>query len=323
MFVVEMIEYAAFMYLRALSFNSILSILRAWYEKKVLSKDILIDHIEQLSDRLPTNKQVSNWLNVRRSGYFALDGTWLKYRGKDIALLIVFDVKTLDLVAWCVAQEESEASYQKLIDQSKQEIVATVKGFSCDGDPGLLKALKKNFPGKRIQLCLFHKYSRVGQVVPFIRPRSKIDKEIKRRTERILFAPSKEEAISALHNLQRYAIEHQSYKKLQEVIGVLKRNFDLLLTHFDDQEMSPYNNVLEGFNHVIKRKLKLMKGFKKPININRWLKLILLDWRFHTLTESAFQDRRGKSPLQLAGANLTVIYNWMSYIRKNYSKKPT
>lgn len=322
MFVIEMIEYAAFMYLRALSFNNILAILRAWYKKKILSKDILITHIEHLADRLPTHQEVSKWLNVKRSGYCALDGTWIKYRGKDIVLIILFDVQTLDVIFWSVALEEGETSYQKLIDKAKDEIEACVKGFFCDGDPGLLKALKKNFPKTPIQLCVFHKYSRVGQIVPFMRARSEIDKEIKRLTEKVLFAISKEEAVGALHDLQRHAREHQSHQKLQEAIGVLKRNFDLLLTHFDNPEMSPYNNVLEGFNHVLKRKLKLMKGFKKPVNINRWLKLLLLDWRFHTLAESAFKDRRGKSPLQLAGANLPPVYNWMTFIRENYPKKP-
>jgi hypothetical protein len=83
MFVIEMIEYAAFMYLRSLSFNSIIAILRAWYEKKILSKDILISHIEKLADLIPTNQMITGWLNPKRSGYYALDGTWLKYRGRD------------------------------------------------------------------------------------------------------------------------------------------------------------------------------------------------------------------------------------------------
>ena len=126
-------------------------------------------------------------------------------------------------------------------------------------------------------------------------------------------------AITKLHELEAFAKEHRGYKKLKDVMGVLKRNFDLLLTHFDHPEMTPYNNVLEGFNHVIKRRTRLMKGFKKPLNIKRWLKLILLDWRFHPLKESIVQDRRNLSPLQLAEAPLPKkIYNWLSYIRMNY-----
>jgi len=320
MFTVEMIEYAAFMYLRSLSFNTVIAIIRAWYDKKVLSKPMLIDHIEQLTDLLPSHAEITIWLQPQRSGYYALDGTWLKYRGRDIVLLIILDVSTLDIVAWSVASEESEERYQKLVDSVKAEINPVIKGFFCDGDPGLLKVLRQTFPESPIQLCVFHKYSRVGQVIPFIRPKTEVNKEIKTKTEKILFATSKAEALAALKELERYAREHQSYDKLQKVIGVLKRNFDLLLTHFDNPEMSPYNNVLEGFNYIIKRRTRLMKGFKKPINIGRWLKLILLDWRFHPLVESEFKERRGKSPLQLAGCQMKSYQNWIKYVRENYSK---
>ncbi|MBI2436782.1 MAG: hypothetical protein HYV41_03525 [Candidatus Magasanikbacteria bacterium] len=105
-------------------------------------------------------------------------------------------------------------------------------------------------------------------------------------------------------------------------MGVLKRNFDLLLTHYDNPEMSPYNNVLEGFNYLIKRRTRLMKGFKKPINISRWLKLLILDWRFHILTESEVTRKRNRSPLQLANCMLPKIPNWITFIRKRYRDQP-
>ena len=92
------------------------------------------------------------------------------------------------------------------------------------------------------------------------------------------------------------------------------------MTHFDHPEMSPYNNVLEGFNSVLQRRIWLMKGFKKDINIDRWIKLLLLDWRFHVLKESTFDSRRGKMPLELAGVKLPEIYNWLTFVRKNYKK---
>jgi transposase-like protein len=111
--------------------------------------------------------------------------------------------------------------------------------------------------------------------------------------------------------------------KLQKLIGTLKRNFDLLLTHFDYQDMSPYNNVLEGFNHITKRKTKLMKGFKKLVNINKWIKLIITDWRSHYLNKSEFKNVKNKSLLELAGCELPKIYNWIDYIHKNYPKRGT
>jgi transposase-like protein len=186
-----------------------------------------------------------------------------------------------------------------------------------------LKALQELFPKTPIQLCVFHKYARAGQVISFKYIKNDIDKEIKQKVEAILFAPTKQEAIDNLKELEIYAKEHQKYAKLKKIIGVLKCNFELLLTHFDNPEMSPYNNTLEGFNYIVKRKTNLMKGFKKPVNIGRWIKLIMLDWRFHKLAESTFKKRKNKSPLELSECNLPKIYNWMSYIRKNYPNPPT
>lgn len=321
MFDIRVVEHCAYMYLRSVSFNSIVAINQSWFEKKVFSKQTLLRQLEELSDKLPSLQDITRWLKPRRSGYYALDGTWLKYQGEDIVLLILFDVETLDVVSYLVAKEENEKNYQRLILSAREELLTEngiVKGFFCDGDPGLLKTLKSFFPGKPIQLCVFHKYSRVGQIIPMVYLRKEIDKEIKRRVEAVLFASSKTESCTKLGELERYAQEHQSYEKLQKIIGVLKRNFDLLLTHFDNPQMSAYNNVLEGFNYIVKRKTRLMKGFKKEMNIDRWLKLILVDWRFHELVESEFKTRKNKSPLELAGCKLPKIYNWMKFVRENY-----
>lgn len=323
MFDREIIAQAIYMYLRSLSLNSVSDIFRSWYDIDVFSKDTLIARIEEYADQIPSHFEITKRLKPIRSGFYALDGTWLKYRGRDIVLLILFDVKTLDIINWIISQKETQESYGKLLIEAYVEIADNIKGFHCDGDPGLVAAIKDLFPKAPIQLCVFHKYSRAGQLIPFIRIKNETDKEIKRLTERVLFAPTKQEAVSSLAELQRYAQKHQKYKKLKELIGVLKRNFDLLLTHFDNPEMSPYNNALEGFNYIIKRRTKLMKGFKKPININKWLKLILTDWRFHPLRESQFKSRKNKSPLELAGCELPKIYNWIKYLYGSFPKLPT
>ena len=321
MYTIKTIEYATYMYLRSMSFNQVNAILRSFYEHDVFTKAQLIDHIEQLTDRIPDHQAISRWLKPKRGGYCAIDGTWLKYRGEDIVLLILFDVETLDTIAYHVADDETKEAYGALLDLAWPEIVVGMKGFFCDGDPGLLAVLKDRCPDVPIQVCVFHKYSRVGQLIPLKRTKNALDKEIKERVRKILFAENKDSAINALNELEQFSTKDQGYKKLDEVIGVIHRNFDLLLTHFEHSDMSPYNNVLEGFNHVIKRRIRLMKGFKKDINIDRWIKLLLLDWRFHVLKESAFKERKQKMPLELAGVQLPEIFNWLTFIRKNYLKK--
>ena len=320
MYTVKVIEYVTYMYLRSLSFNQVNAILRSFYERDVFTKAQLIGHIEQLADRIPDHQAISRWLKPKRSGYYALDGTWLKYRGENIVLLILFDVETLDTVAYHVADDETEESYTALIQTAWPEISVGIKGLYGDGDLGLMAAIEKLCPGVPFQLCVFHKYARVGQLIPFKYSKNALDREIKERVELVLFAESKDAATNALHELELFAKEHNGYGKLNKAIEVLHYNFELLLTHFDHPEMSPYNNVLEGFNSVLQRRIWLMKGFKKDINIDRWIKLLLLDWRFHVLKESTFDNRRGKMPLELAGVTLPKIYNWLTFVRKNYKK---
>jgi transposase-like protein len=322
MYTIKIIEYVTYMYLRSMSFNQVNAILRAFYQRNVFTKAQLIGHIEELTDRVPDHQAVSRWLKPKRSGYYALDGTWLKYRGEDIVLLILFDVETLDTVAYHVADDETEESYTALIKLAWPEISVGMKGLFGDGDTGLMAAIAKLFPCVPFQLCVFHKYARIGQLIPFRYTKSKLDLQIKERVEKVLFAESKDDATSALHELELFARENQGYGKLNKAIEVLHYNFELLLTHFDHPEMSPYNNVLEGFNGVLKRRILLMKGFKKDINIDRWIKLLILDWRFHVLKESAFESRRGRMPFELAGVELPEIFNWLTFVRKNYKKSP-
>lgn len=311
-------DYLAYVYLRSLSLQKTVEISLAWFEYDIVTKKTLLRLLEQLIDALPSVGQVTKKLKPIRSGYYAFDGTWFKFLDLSIVLLICFDVKTLDIIAYHIAEDENYVAYEKLleiIEVENGDILAKAKGFFADGELAFLKHYKEKFALVPLQLCVFHKYSRAGQLVSFKRAKG-LNQEIKLRVEKVLFAPTKAEAIDSLKQLRKYASEHQENDKLQKIIGVLKRNFQLLLTHFDNPEMSPYNNVLEGFNHIIKRKLRLTKGFKKELNINRWLKLMLLDYRFHIIRSSKFPNRNGKSPLELAEIELPKHYNWITLLRK-------
>lgn len=315
----DMAEAMACIYVRCLSFDQTRSILRAIYWRDVISKPTLIKHCEAIADRLPSLWNVSQWLKPKRSGFYALDGTWLKYRGKDIVLLILLDIETLDIVSYCVAEEENNESYRKLIDPVREEI-RNPRGFFCDEDSGLLKMLRDDYPGVPIQLCVFHKYMGVSRKVPFkYKKKDPINQQVKILVEKVLFATTRVEAEIALVQLKLFALKNHAVKKVQQALAVISQNYELLMTHFEHADMNDrYNNALEGFNAVVKRKTRLMKGFEKEQNIDRWIKLILLDWRFHPLNHSRMKERRGKSPLELSGCDLPDIPNWITYLRKEY-----
>ena len=77
------IEYAVAVYLRSLSLNAVIQIVRIQMEKDILSKKTLLQFIDTVSERLPTLDDIDNIYHPKRSGYVALDGVWFKYRRRN------------------------------------------------------------------------------------------------------------------------------------------------------------------------------------------------------------------------------------------------
>jgi len=268
---------------------------------------------------------LTNLFHPKRSGYLAYDGVWYKYRGLSFVLLICFDPVTFDIVSYHISERETFESYEKLIRSilPKLEDVKTL-GLYGDGDRGLIKALKLYFPNIPIQVCVVHKEFRLGQILPFKRAyvgkaldptfKQKV-KFFKETTERILYANSKSQAGKQLEILKGFMAK-ETDEKLKKAFRSLNYNFKYILTHFDHPEMERDNNIIEGFNSIISRKIRLLKGFKKPSNIDRYIKLVLLDYRFHEFIESRFVKRRAHTPLELTGISLPKYFNFIKLLRE-------
>lgn len=320
------IEYAVICYFRSFSLNTTIDFLRIQYEKDILSKQKLLDFIITVSDKLPSLDDIDNLFHPKRSGYLAFDGVWYKYRGLNFVLLICFDPVTFDIVSYYISEKETFESYEKLIQSTLTKLKdIKVQGLYGDGDRGLIKALKLYFPRIPIQVCVVHKEFRLGQLLPFKRAYTgkTLDPAFKHKvrffketTEEILYARTKKEAEEQFERLKEYTAKEKD-EKLKKAFGSLNYNFKYILTHFDYPEMNRDNNIIEGFNSIISRKLRLLKGFKKPANIGRYIKLVLLDYRFHEFIESRFVRRRNKTPLELSGVILPKYYNFIKFLRES------
>lgn len=320
------VEFVAYVYLNCLSLNTTLGIVRACYEEDLLSKAIILDFLEQIADTLPTLDDIDFLYHPRRSGYLAVDGVWFTFRGMDIVLLVCFDPETFDIIqaAWSLTEDEKAYS-DMLVGVGKKLGFTTIKGIYADGDKGLMASIKKHFPLVPFQLCVVHKEMRMGQVVPvksLTRSRRMSEttkqeiKEFQQLFRAVIYAVSKQESLQALKRLQLY-VDKSNQERFLQAYRSLKRNFAYTLTHFDHPDMLRDNNLIECFNGIIKPRLKLMKGFKKYDNLDRYLKLFLLDYRFHPLRESRFKERRGLAPLEVAGAQLPKYFNFLTLLREH------
>ena len=161
------IEFVVFIYLRCLSLNTTVEIIRATYEEDILTKGLILDFIENVADALPTIEDIDRIFKPRRSGFLAFDGVWFKYDGKEIVLLVCFDPKTFDVINAVWGTNEDFETYSTLVlrvleDYPRDQIL----GIYGDGDRGLLQSLKTHLAGIPFQVCIVHKEMLMGKKVP-------------------------------------------------------------------------------------------------------------------------------------------------------------
>ena len=320
------VEYVVFVYLNCLSLNTTIDIIRAGYEDEILSKATVLEFIEQVADSVPDLDDIDNLFHPRRSGYLALDGVWFKFKGMDIVLLVCFDPETFDIIEATWSLEEDNKGYDTLLTKVITKMgKQNIKGVYGDGDKGLINSPKKNLPLVPFQVCIVHKEMKMGEVVPVksVKVSKRMDPLTKTLITKfqelfraVIYAKTKEESLACLKTLRTF-IDYHPNERFRKAFRSLLTNFKYTLTHFDHPGMERDNNLLECFNGIIKPRLKLMRGFKKYQNMDRYLKLFLLEFRFHSLKESRFQERRGLCPLESAGANLPKFYNFLSFLRKS------
>ncbi len=321
------IEQVVYVYLRCLSLNTTIDIIREMYEQDVLSKRLILDFLVTVADRLPALSEIDDVFEPKRSGFIALDGTWFSFNDEEIVLLVAFDPVSFDIIAANFEKDETEEGYTRLISEVIQKLGALeIKGAYGDGDNGLILSLKKLLPHVPFQLCIVHKEMRMGQLVPvkslhhskYFTDKQKHEiKTFQFLFREVIYAKTKEESVKALETLGKY-VKQNPNERFQKAYRSLNRNFQYTLTHFNHVHMQRDNNLLECFNGIIKPRLNLMKSFKKEDNLDRYLKLFLLEFRFRPLRESRFIDRRGQSPLELGDVYLPKYYNFIRFLREHF-----
>lgn len=321
------IEHVVYIYLRCLSLNTTVDIIQETYERDILSKAQVLDFIELVASSLPSLDDVDELLTPRRSGFIALDGVWFSCNATEIVLLVCFDPVSFDVIAARWESDETEKGYTKLLTTVINKLgAAEIKGAYGDGDNGLILSLKTLVPFVPFQLCIVHKEMRMGQFVPikslhYSRQLTDQQKHAIKTFQflfrEVIYAKTKEESMRALKRLGEY-VQRNPQERFIKAYRSLNRNFAFTLTHFDHPHMDRDNNLLECFNGILKPRLNLMKSFKKQDNLDRYLKLFLLEFRFRPLKESRFKDRRGQAPLQLGDVYLPKYYNFITFLRTHF-----
>lgn len=209
----------------------------------------------------------------------SLDGTWFGAHCYLIATFRSKAPKEYPLKFEIVPSETTYSWMQFLKNLPKPNV------FVCDGQKGLLKAIKLLFPHTKIQICLFHVYRRIKSYLT-LHPKTEAGKDLL-LIAKVLLSKLKHSGLYSVKDLSEVWIEwlniwyekyhdfinqktylknggwFRTHKNVWSAYRTLKRNLDkgMLFVFVDEPNVPRTNNGLEGgYNSQIKQKSKYHLG---------------------------------------------------------------
>lgn len=312
----DVIEEAVRLYVQGLSSYRILSVLLGGRLGRPVGRATLNGWVDELGGRAKTPLEVSAELRPPGwSGFLGVDGKAIYIRGQEAALVIGVDQGTRDVVHAVVAEIEGEEAFERLVREGVTVAGYPLKGLVMDAAAPFLAGHANYFARVPLQLCRIHASRRLDYAIAKAKfsPDAPLRAELKDRVRAVLFAPTEEEARRRFHVL---LADRDRYEGLgrRDTLGAMGRTLDLYLTHHRVEGMPSDANVTENVIKQLGKKLRLMEGFASLESAERFSRLLVGCYRFKRFTDCARRrEGNGKSPLQLAGADIEGT-DWLSVL---------
>lgn len=279
------------------------------------------DWVQTFGENCKDSLEIQRELQPNWNGVLGIDGKLVSIGGEKDTILIATDLPTTDLVFYDVVDGENEDDCNRFLLMIRDYLEYPVKGIVSDLGRGkvLIKLIKTVFPDVPHQACIVHFARYIEYRIPKSRKSPHYDQNrvLRNAIHDILFADRFADALELFEGLQHIS-DSFSVSYQRAAIKALRKHFDLLTTHFHDPELPRDNNVVENIISQMNKKLKLTKGFSQRSAAYNFLKLWAVYYRFKPFTDSNFNHRNGKSPLQLAGAN-TAGLEWLTFSQRSNS----
>jgi transposase-like protein len=263
--------------------------------------------------------EVSLELKPQWSGYLIIDGDSIRIGSHRESLLISADAYSQDIPHAILAENEDGLNWTHFLLVLKSPIGYPFKGVISDGDPGVQGAIKLVLPGLPYQYCVRHFEKELWRYLryQFVQKRGYY-----RESDRFLNASKKMLYAKDIDIAKKYlsAISlDPGFKQagFDELIKKINFNFDDLTRHHSCPGMPRTSNIGEGLISRLDSKINQADGYKCHDTAWATLKMLIMRYRFKTFTDCRKKNKHknGKSPLELAGINVSKI-NWVKFSQK-------
>lgn len=310
----DVVEEAVRIYIQGLSSYRVLATMLEDRLGRSVSRFTLNGWVQELGARAKTPLEISSELAPKWGGFLGVDGKAIYIRGDKHCLLIGVDHPTQDLVHALVLESETADGFARLVTEARLDAGYPLKGVVADLGPGFAQAHRDHFGVVPFQACRVHFDRRLDSNIPKAKwsKRAPLCVELKERIRAVLYANSYERARALAGEL---VAERKRFKDTGnvDVIHALRRSFDLYMAHHHTPGLPADNNVTENVIKQLNKKLRLMEGFESIESAERYVRLLVGCYRFKRFTDSCRKAGNGRSPLELAGLDLTGR-DWLSFL---------
>jgi len=217
----------------------------------------------------------------------AIDATSTnKSRTGKLVVLIAQDTHCRKPIYWSFAAVENTTSWQQLMKYCPQP-----KYVVCDGQKGLLKALKLQWSNTKIQRCLIHITGGAKSKLSN-KPRTKAGKELLALIKQIHNVTTHEKRIRWIHDYKKWQDNHYDFlldrsfnsnpdgrptwwythRGVRAVRSLINNALPNMFLHIDCPVPSTSNHVEGGINSRLKELIKSHRGLSSV------KKIVLISW---------------------------------------------
>ena len=104
-------------------------------------------------------------------------------------------------------------------------------------------------------------------------------------------------------------------KELEAELLDFESKMNLIWTEFQHPQLPRTNNMIEGIIDNLKHNITDCHGFTYPETAWNSIKMIIMNYRFHTFSYSCIEAHNEKTPLELASVNTSDV-NWIKFSQR-------
>lgn len=271
--------------------------------------------IQELGANCKSFEEVAEELKPQWSGYLLADGKSVFVKGVEHALLLTGDVDTQDIPYASFHLRENAENWMATFLAVRDTIRYPIQGIVIDGDLGLVRACKVVYPSMPLQLCVRHVESFLSYYLKYkLRIPEQKSQPFLQMAHKLLYVQDKDQLE---HYLQEYTARRRAFQHqgLGRILLIFESKFRYLWTHLDHPGMPRTSNIIEGIIRQLSRKIADTDGFETPDSAWNTLKLLIMNYRFHSFSCSRIPGHNGFSPLELARVRANGN-NWVLFSQK-------